>query len=395
MGGLEQTDMDYSDIRFYDNNDFDKVIKELAYEPEMRRVVRFLLDGNILDEEVPPFLLAFKSVEDFQLNFIIKVIQKIRQVSVTAISVGGVESVDYNKSYLYLTNHRNIVLDAAFLNLALFENNEEEFKSTGIAIGDNLLAIPWVRHMARVNKSFIVKRGLGVQEMLLSSRKLSSYIRMLLKDNDTSIWIACREGRTKDGNDFTQPGLLKMFQMSSIESFVDNFSELNILPVAISYEFDPCDTAKVNELVTVANTGKYEKGPLDDFNSMFNGLIGEKGRVHYEFGKKITPEDLKALDGDIPKNEKIKHLADYLDNFYHQNYKLWPSNYIAADLLNKNKVFNDFYTEKDVEKFVVMKTERTKRIDGDAHQIENTYLNMFAYPVKNHYKNDDHFSFDF
>ena len=387
--------MDFSDIRFYDNNDFDTVIKELAYEPEMRRIVRFLLDGNILDKDVPPFLLAFKSVEDFQLNFIINVIKKIRQVSVERISVGGIENVDYSKSYLFLTNHRNIVLDAAFLNLVLYENNTEEFRSTGIAIGDNLLAIPWVRDMARVNKSFIVKRGLGVQEMLESSKKLSSYIRLLLKQNDTSIWIACREGRTKDGNDFTQPGLLKMFQMSSKESFVENFAELNILPVAISYEFDPCDTSKVNELVTIANTGKYEKGPTDDFNSMFNGLMGEKGHVHYEFGELITAEDLKALDGDIPKNEKIKHLADYLDDFYHQNYKLWPSNYIAADILNGNKAFANFYSQEDYNKFTEMKAERTKRIEGDAKQIAHTYLSMFAYPVKNQYKNDDSYIFEF
>jgi len=387
--------MDFSDIRFYDNNDFDTVIKELAYEPEMRRVVRFLLDGNIRDEEVPPYLLAFKSVEDFQLNFIINVIKKIREVSVERISVGGIENVDYKKSYLYLTNHRNIVLDAAFLNLVLYENNVEEFRSTAIAIGDNLLAIPWVRDMARVNKSFIVKRGLGVQEMLESSKKLSAYIRLLLKHNDTSIWIACREGRTKDGNDFTQPGLLKMFQMSSDKPFVENFGELNILPVAISYEFDPCDTSKVNELVTIANTGKYEKGPMDDFNSMFNGLMGEKGRVHYQFGKLITIDDLKSLDGDIPKNEKIKRLADYLDDFYHQNYKLWPSNYIAADILNGNKAFSEFYTQEDYDKFVEMKEERTKRIEGDAEQIAHTYLSMFAYPVKNHYKNDDSYKFEF
>jgi len=390
-----QTDIDYSDIRFYDDSDFDRVIKELAYEPEMRRVVRFLLDGNILDEEVPPFLLAFKNVRDFQLNFIIKVIKKIRKTSVSGFSVGGADNVDYSKSYLFLTNHRNIVLDASFLNLALFEHNPEEFGSTGIAIGDNLLKIPWVRDMARVNKSFIVKRGLGVQEMLLSSKRLSSYIRSLIKEDNTSIWIACREGRTKDGNDFTQPGLLKMFQMSSKESFVENFSELHVLPVALSYEFDPCDTSKVNELVTIANTGKYEKGPMDDFNSMFSGLMGEKGRVHYEFGKEITLAELQSLDGDIPKNEKIKHLADYLDNFYHQNYKLWPSNYVAADLLNNNSVFSDHYSDEDKSYFENMMKDRTKRIEGDAQQINQTYLSMFAYPVKNRFKNDDEYHFNF
>ena len=390
-----QTDIDYSDIRFYDDNDFEKVMKELAYEPEMRRVVRFLLDGNILDEEVPPFLLAFKNVKDFQLNFIINVIKKIRNTSVKEFSYGGVDNVDYSKPQLFLTNHRNIVLDAAFLNLALWEYNKDEFQSTGIAIGDNLLTIPWVRDIARINKSFIVKRGLGVQQMLESSKRLSSYIRDLISKDQTSVWIASREGRTKDGNDFTQAGLLKMFQMSSTEKFVENFDELHILPVAISYEFDPCDSAKVNETVTIANEGKFEKGPLDDFNSMFNGLMGEKGRVHYEFGKEISTDDLKSLDGDIPKNEKIKHLADYLDDFYHQNYKLWPSNYIAADMLNGNSVFSDFYSAEDYVYFEDMMKNRTKRIEGDVAQIKQTYLSMFAYPVKNRFKKDDSYSFNF
>jgi 1-acyl-sn-glycerol-3-phosphate acyltransferase len=390
-----QTDIDYSDIRFYNDDDYEKVMRELAYEPEMRRVVRFLLDGNILDEEVPPYLLNFKDINDFQLNFIINVIKKIRKTSVKEFSYGGLENVDYSKPHLFLTNHRNIVLDAAFLNLALWENNEKDFQSTGIAIGDNLLTIPWVRDIARINKSFIVKRGLGVQQMLESSKKLSNYIRDLITKDNTSVWIASREGRTKDGNDFTQAGLLKMFQMSSQEKFVENFGELNILPVAISYEFDPCDSAKVKELVTIANEGKYEKGPLDDFNSMFNGLMGEKGRVHYQFGKEISLDELKSLDGDIPKNEKIKHLADYLDDFYHQNYKLRPSNYIAADLLNGNSVFAEHYTAEDSAYFVDMMQNRTKRIEGDVEQIKRTYLSMFAYPVKNRYKNDNQYHFDF
>lgn len=390
-----QTDIDYSDIRFYDDNDFPEVIKKLAYEPEMRRIVRFLLDGNILDEEVPSFLLSFKNIKDFQLNFIINVIKKVREVSVKEFTYSGIENVDYSEPHLFLTNHRNIVLDASFLNLALWENNANEFKSTGIAIGDNLLTIPWVRDMARINKSFIVKRGLGVQQMLESSKKLSNYIRDLITKDQTSVWIASREGRTKDGNDITQAGLLKMFQMSSSENFVENYSELKILPVAISYEFDPCDSDKVKELVTKLNKGKFEKGPMDDFISMFNGLMGEKGRVHYEFGKEITAVDLQALDADVPKNEKIKHLADYLDDFYHQNYRLWPSNYIAADMLNENTTFSDFYSQADYDYFEDMMNNRTKRIEGDAAQIKHIYLSMFAYPVKNHFKNDDNYSFKF
>jgi 1-acyl-sn-glycerol-3-phosphate acyltransferase len=390
-----QSEFDFSDIRFYDDGDFKQVMQRLSEEPEMRRIVRFLKDGNIEDKEIPPYILSFKNIHDFQMNFIIKVIQKIVRISIKNLSASGLENVTYGRPYLFLTNHRNIVLDASLLNFILFENNPDEFKSTAIAIGDNLLTIPWVRDIARINKSFIVKRGLGVQEMLESSKKLSHYIRKLITKDDTSIWIANREGRTKDGNDFTQAGLLKMFQMSSKEAFVENYGELHILPVAISYEFDPCDTSKVKELVTVANEGKYEKGPMDDFNSMFAGLMGEKGRVHYSFGKEITLDDLRALDADIPKNEKIKHLADYLDEFYHTNYKLWPSNYVAADLLNANDTFRDFYSEEDKKYFEEMMYNRTKRLEGDPDQIRRTYLSMFAYPVKNHYKRSGQYSFNF
>ena len=389
------TDFDFSDIRFFDDRDYPRVIQHLAYEPEMRRVVRFLLDGNIEDKDIPPYLLSFKNVRDFQMKFIIRVIKKIEKTSITRLTSDGLENVDPHRNYLFLTNHRNIVLDASLLNLVLFNRNIEGFESTAIAIGDNLLTIPWVRDIARINKSFIVKRGLGVQEMLESSKKLSQYIRMLITEESSSIWIANREGRTKDGNDFTQAGLLKMFQMSSKESFVENYGELHILPVALSYEFDPCDSSKVKELVTIANEGKYEKGPMDDFNSMFNGLMGNKGRVHYSFGKEITYDDLKTLDGEIPKNEKIKHLADYLDSFYHKHFKLWPSNYVAADLLNGNKIFSSNYTEDDLTIFKEMMDSRIKRIEGDAEQNRTTYLSMYAYPVKNHFKGDDNYHFSF
>ncbi len=390
-----QIEFDFSDIRFYDDRDYSAVMQRLAYEAEVRRIVRFLKDGNIKDEEVPPYILSFKNVRDFQMNFILNVIKKIRSVSIDSLTSSGVENVDMGKNYLFLTNHRNIVLDASLLNLILYEQNPEEFRSTAIAIGDNLLTIPWVRDLARINKSFIVKRGLGVQEMLESSKKLSHYIRKLITEDDTSIWIANREGRTKDGNDFTQAGLLKMFQMSSDKSFVENYGDLHIFPVAISYEYDPCDSAKVKELVTIANEGKYTKGPMDDFNSMFNGLMGHKGRVHYSFGKEITYDDLRKMDADVPKNEKIKFLADYLDEFYHSNYKLWPSNYVAADLLNGNENFAEHYSREEKEFFEGMMNDRTKRLEGDAEQIRRTYLSMYAYPVKNHYKRSGKYEFSF
>ena len=396
LGRYMQTDFDYSNIRFYDDDDFQEVVQEMVNVPDMRRIVRFLHDGNIADEDITKLLLSFENITDFQLKFIIDVIKKVAEISVSNITTGGLENVDPKKNYVFMTNHRNIVLDASFLNMVMYDAFGDDFRSTAIAIGDNLLNIPWVRHIARINKSFIVERGLGVQQMLESSKRLSQYMRQLVVENDTSVWIASREGRTKDGNDITQAGLLKMFQMSSNKEFVENFGELHILPVAISYEFDPCDTSKVKELVTIANEGKFEKGPLDDFNSMFDGLMGAKGRVHYEFGKEIRKEDLASMtDVAMPKNEKIKNLVDHLDDFYHQAYKLWPINYVAADLLNNNEVFSSFYSSEDKNNFVEMMNDRTKRLDEDPAQVKHTYLSMFAYPVKNQYKKDSTIKFEF
>ena len=211
----------------------------------------------------------------------------------------------------------------------------------------------------------------------------------------SSVWIAQRAGRTKDGNDFTQQGLLKMFQMSGDKDFVDNYSELHLIPVAISYEYDPCVKDKVKELASIANTGKYIKSPLDDFNSMYNGLMGYKGRVHYSFGPEITADDLRKIDGAIPRNEKIHGLAHIIDDFIHANFRLWPNNYIATDMINQSIQFSDKYTIEEQSKFGIYMNEKLSDIDGDANQHKDIFLKMFANPVKNAFKYNPKFKFDF
>ena len=184
-----------------------------------------------------------------------------------------------------------------------------------------------------------------------------------------------------------------MIQMSGGKDFVKNYGELHIIPVAISYETDPCVCSKVNELASIELTGKYDKAPTDDYNSMYNGLMGDKGRVHISFGEEITPEILKTLDGDMPRNEKIKNLAEYIDDFVHKNYKLWPKNYVAADIVNGNTQFSSYYENRDRENFLNLIEKKLEGIDVDKEIKERIFLKMWAIPVKNAFK--DNINFDF
>ncbi len=386
----------YSEIRYYGEEDLKEVIERLLKEPTIYRIGRYVM-GNVTDEQIKEKLRSYDNVKDFQVHFILQVIKKIIEDTVDLISSEGVDkfSRSTNDKYMFITNHRNIVLDASFLNHELHMAYGNDFESTAIAIGNNLLNIPWVKDLARLNKSFVVIRDSGVQQMLENSRNLSSYIRRLIKERISSVWIAQKEGRAKDGNDYTQPGLLKMFQMQGSNDFVKDFAELHMVPVAISYEYDPCISQKVKEQAIIENDGVYVKTPIDDFNSMYNGLMGYKGRVHLSFGDEITEDVLVKMDGNIPKNEKIKHLADYIDDFIHSHYQLWPNGFIAADLLNNKRQFEDKYTQEMKEKFLKYMDDKLNEIEGDRKQFERIFLTIHANPIKNSYKYHDKFVFDF
>lgn len=388
---------DYSDIRYYGQNDLAEVVNRLLDEPTLYRVGRFV-HGQVSEEEIKKELLSYKTVKSFQIDFILEIIKKIIAISTDGLTSNGAGKYSHSSSdkYMFITNHRNIVLDASFINHELYVAYKDDFESTAIAIGNNLLKIPWVKDMARLNKSFVVIRDASVQQMLENSKKLSRYIRKLITERQSSVWIAQREGRAKDGNDATQPGLLKMFQMSGSGNFVKDYSDLHIVPAAISYEYDPCITEKVKEIIAIEKEGSYVKGPMDDFNSMYNGIMGYKGRVHINYGEEITAEVLSKMDGEIPKNEKIKHLADYIDDFIHSNYKLWPNNYIASDMINSKVQFEKFYTPEEKMAFEKYMNEKLSPLGEDNKEQQiNVFLKMHAYPVRNAFKKDDAITFDF
>jgi hypothetical protein len=389
-------EFDFSEIRYYGDKDLKEVIERLITEPTIYRIGRFVF-GDISEEDLKSKLRSYKTVREFQLDFILQIIIKLVDKSTDAVTSNEVNRYSHDKKakYVFITNHRNIVMEASLLNYQLARTYGDDFESTSIAIGNNLLGIPWVKDIARLNKSFIVIRDAAVQQMLENSKVLSQYMRTLIKESISSVWIAQREGRTKDGNDYTQPGLLKLLQMSGSKDFVENYSNLHIVPVAISYEKDPCIVDKVRELSAIENTGEFVKGPLDDFNSMYNGLMGQKGRVHLSFGDEITADVLSKIDPSLNRNEKIKKLADYIDEFIYDNYKLWENNYIAADIINNNSQFSNKYTEEEKKEFINIMNEKIGTMDGDRSQLERIYWKMFAYPVKNANRNLSSLSFDF
>jgi 1-acyl-sn-glycerol-3-phosphate acyltransferase len=389
-------EIDFSDIKYYEEDDLQAALARLVEEPNLWRVCRFL-NPNTSNEAAIAQISSYSSVKDFQINFILQVIKKLVAESVDQLTSNGAEhySSDLNQKYVFITNHRNIVMDASIVNLELYNYFLNNYESTAIAIGNNLLNIPWVKDLARLNKCFVVIRDASVQQMLENSKKLSQYIRQLITENKSSVWIAQREGRTKDGNDFTQQGVLKMFQMSANEDFVENFSQLRIAPVAISYEYDPCVREKVIELATIENTGEFVKGPLDDFNSMYNGIMGYKGRIHINFGPAISEDWLKKINPDLPKNEKIKQIAEYIDDFIWTHYHLWPNNYIATDLLNQDTQFASHYSAEEKAKFIELMHKKLDGIEGNPLQHEQIFLKMFANVVKNAHRKSDQFQFKF
>ena len=374
---------DFSDIRYYTDEEFRAIRMKLAREPAMIEIMQFFFPGKT-KEDIYRFFESLNTVRDFQLKFVAPIIGEIVKRTTTEFTVSGIENVDPSKKYLFISNHRNIVLDSALMNYALYRTFGEKFTTTANAIGHNLLVKPFVNHLLRANKSFIVKRALKPHEMLVNSQILSAYIRKLITDDESSVWIAQREGRTKDGNDRTQAGLIKMLSMSGEKDFVKNFSQLHILPFSISYEYDPCDINKVRELAIIENGQKYVKGPMEDYESMKRGTMGWKGRIHIHFGKEMTEDVYRQIEENQPLNKKIKEVAEYIDRQIHTGYKLYPVSYWAADRLNGNDTFSNHYTPEEKQKFTAeMETKLAALKEGDPKQHENIYLKMYANPLFN------------
>lgn len=374
------TDQEYNEIRPYRDNEIHEVIKVLTKEESFKTLLQFLFPHIPVNDFIEK-LLSIRSVKEFQIGIIYPYIKEIIKSTTQGLTSEGLDTLDPEKSYLFISNHRDIVLDSAFLNILLHENGHD---TSEIAIGDNLLIYPWITQLVKLNKSFVVRRNLPARQMLQSSILMSRYIRHDITERKQSVWIAQREGRSKDGDDRTQTSLLKMINMSGNGNFEDSFREICIVPLSISYEYDPCDYLKAHEFLLKKENPEFKKSQADDLKHMSTGIKGRKGRVHFKAGTPIDAQ-LNGLNG-LDKNEQLIKLAEIIDEHIHSNYKLWPGNFIAADLMNQNNKFADKYNDQDVERFSHYINDHISRVDVDRALIHPILMKMYANPVRNFYK---------
>ena len=283
-----------------------------------------------------------------------------------------------DKKYLIITNHRDIVLDSAIIQVILHKHN---IQTTEIAVGDNLISSSFMEDVTRTNKMIKVVRNTTPREIYASSQKLSQYIRHSVSTDKSSIWIAQRNGRTKDGLDVTEQGVLKMLDMSGSGDFVKDFCELAIMPASISYEFEPCDLLKAIELY-ISKRRKYVKSKDEDFNSILTGIMQFKGNIHIEFTEPITIPEIEQAAA-LDKNERFKFLTNAMDKRIVSSFKLWKNNYIAYDLINGSNEFQNEYTPEEKSAFVDYMKYKLSSVEGDMEELESIFLSIYANPIVN------------
>lgn len=324
-----------------------------------------------------------KTKQDFQAGVIYPLMKPLIEKTTAGLDAEGWENIKEGESYLFISNHRDIVLDAAFLNILFFDN---ELPTTEIAIGDNLLVYPWIEDLVRLNKSFIVKRGVSVRQMLEVSRTLSEYIHHTINERGQSIWIAQREGRAKDSDDKTQESLLKMFTLHDSARPLEALRQLNIVPLSLSYEYDPCDFLKAKEYQLKRDQSDYKKSQADDIENMITGIMGYKGRVTFRLGECIN-EKLNDVAPGTGRKEVLVQTATLIDNEIYRNYRFFPVNYIAYDTMTGTHTFKNEYSEKEkreFEKYVDQQVDKIDIPEKDEEFLRNKILEMYGNTVKNH-----------
>jgi 1-acyl-sn-glycerol-3-phosphate acyltransferase len=336
---------------------------------------------NKTEEQWMTALKEVKSIQQFQDDFAYYSIQRILEKSSNGLTTSGFDKLEKDTAYLYISNHRDILMDTSLLNVALKDNG---LVMTASAIGDNLVQKSFLLALAKVNRNFLVKRGLPPRELLESSKLMSEYIQHLLFEENRSVWIAQREGRTKDGNDATHQGVLKMIGMASDEAdLMDYFKKVKIVPVSISYEYDPTDAMKMPQLLAKANDEVYVKDKNEDFINLYSGIIGQKRGIHIHVGEPLANE-LDTIKETVDKtNKQMQAVATEIDNIIIKNYFLWPTNYIAYDIMHGTNTFADKYTEKERQLF---ERRLELRVDKENKIVVDGFLAMYANPVINQLK---------
>ena len=370
---------DFDDIRPYLPEELPEVYDRLLANPDFLSALKTVYQ-NIPIEQVAALIRSTKTAQELQAKLVYPVLTQLLEhasAGLTSDFSSVVNDTEKTRCHTFVSNHRDIVLDSAFLCYVLQDNG---LTTAEIAIGDNLLIKPWIRELVRVNKSFIVQRALTMRQMLLASVKLSRYMHFAITEKHENLWIAQREGRAKDSNDRTQESVLKMMAMGG------DLRELNIVPLSISYEFDPCDFLKAQEFQNKRDIEGFKKSQQDDLDNMRTGIFGPKGHIHYHAAPCIN-DWLDTLPTDMPKADYYKAVAEHIDQEIHSHYQLYPNNYIAADLLRGSNSFADKYTAEQklqFEGYMQKKLSMVQLDKPDMPFLTERFLTMYANVVFNH-----------
>lgn len=377
---------EFDDIRPFTPEELPAVLDELIQDPTFRHVIGIVFP-QLPFEEFAKKAKSCKTPLNFQKAFCYPFLKKLAAEKTTGVTM-DCSAISKSGNYTFISNHRDIVLDSAFLSMLLIDNDFGT--TTEIAIGDNLLIYPWIEKLVRVNKSFIVHRGLTIKQQLSSSIQISAYMHYAIQQKKENIWIAQRQGRAKDSNDVTQRSIIKMFGMSGEGTLIERLKQLNLAPTAISYEYDPCDYLKAKEFQQKRDNHDHKKAPNDDLINMQTGIFGWKGEVAYKPAPCLNAW-LDALDPNMPNNDIYGLLKDKINTEIHKNYKLYPGNYVAADLINGTTDWasKGMYTPQQKEEFEKYIQQRVSLVDlpnPDTDYLRHTILSMYANPLFNHYK---------
>lgn len=371
----------FDPIRPFEPDELPDVFDRLLQNEQFCSVLAYFYP-DVPKEALAAKMHACKDNLDFQKTFCYGFLVQL----LARLSKGcdiDIASLDTDSRYTFISNHRDIVLDSALLDKLLIDAG---FNTTcEIAIGDNLLKLPWVKDLVRVNKSFIVERALSMREMLMASKRLSEYMHFVIAEKNDNVWIAQREGRAKDSNDRTQEAILKMMVMGGEGSIIDRLKQLHLVPLAISYEYDPCDYLKAAELLARRDNPSWQKGPMDDVTSMQTGIMGYKGYIHYQCADCIDSY-LDTIPADTPKTELFRLIADHIDRQIFAGYRLYPNNYVALDLLHGDSAHADHYTAEDKAQFEAYLKGQLDKIEmegKDDAYLREQMLKMYANPAIN------------
>lgn len=368
---------EFESISPYTDEQASEALGKLADYPAVAQASRYFFP-----EESPDFLKnvlkQIKTIDQFQVLVMQRFVRWVLEHTAKNFSYDGISNIDPNKKFLALSNHRDIIMDPAITQLVLYTNG---IPMTEIAVGDNLITNEAIEYLIRSNRMIKVVRGISARELYLSSQLLSKYIRLNITEQKSSIWLAQRQGRTKNGYDVTEQGLLKMLDMSGTADFQSNFEALNIIPMSISYEYEPCDILKARETV-ISRKQKYVKAEGEDFNSIMVGIMQPKGNVHLNIGKPLTSEEIAAA-AKCDKNDRYQLIRHAVDIRVIEGYRLWKNNYIAYDILNHSFRYSDKYTSADVETFVAYMEKQLDTVEPTLNRedLRKHFLEIYANPV--------------